>query len=338
MTPDQALRKARAGELLPMYVVVGEEALLADEVVRGLREVAVGDSPTAAFNVEKLHAGEATAEKTVNNARTLPMMAARRFVVLQGAERWDTKAATKEDTPPLDVLAEYAAAPSLTSVLIVVGSKINGSRRLMRAAKKGGFLVQCEPLSRQALPRWITDEAKARGHTLERGIAETLAELLGPDLGPVRDAVERLSLFVGPGATITEGALSQVVTRVRLKTVWQLVDALSDRALGRAMAAVHDAYDPRDHGLRLLGAVGMRLRQLVKYQSARAAGRSPNDAARQAGVPGFNTSATENIVRRLPRAKLEQWLAALSEADQALKSSRRPALAILEAMVLQMCA
>jgi DNA polymerase III subunit delta len=42
-------------------------------------------------------------------------------------------------------------------------------------------------------------------------------------------------------------------------------------------------------------------------------------------------------LKSLPRGTLSVWLTLLAEADRALKSSRRPAQAILETMVISMC-
>ncbi|MBW2526665.1 MAG: DNA polymerase III subunit delta, partial [Deltaproteobacteria bacterium] len=298
----------------------------------------VTGSSAVGFNDDRFVAGEAEAEVVVAAARTLPMMASHRVVTLVGVERWEQRGgAGKSVRGPLDVLADYADDPSPSTVLLVVGSKIHGGRRLMKQAKKEGYLVSCPPLTRRDLPDWIRRAATERGHRIKPHVAEALAEMVGPELGPVDDALERLSLYVGDGADITEEALAQVVTRVRQDTVWQLVDALGQRRLGRALASLADAYDPRDGGLRLLGAVAWSVRQLIKYASARRAGQGPPEAAKSAGVPPFKVKQVERTVREVTPARLEGWLERLADADRALKSSSRPGRAILEALLIDLC-
>ena len=168
-------------------------------------------------------------------------------------------------------------------------------------------------------------------------MADHLAEIAGPELGYVADAIERLSLFVGEGKPITEDAIATMVTKVRLSTVWELVDALSRRRLDKALATLADVVDPRDGGLPLLGAVTSSVRQMVKLDSAMRAGANMQDAAARAGVPPFKANETAQALKALPRGTLSNWLRLLAEADRALKSSRRSAQAVLETMIIAMC-
>jgi len=79
----------------------------------------------------------------------------------------------------------------------------------------------------------------------------------------VDDAIERLSLYAGPGAAIDEAAVGACVARVRTADTWALVDAVGARDLGRALRTLADAYDPRERGLPLLGALAWSVRQLA---------------------------------------------------------------------------
>lgn len=354
MTPDQALKEATTGALRPVYLVMGEERWLVDRVVSAIREAAAKGG-VAGFNEDKFTAGEAPIESVLGAARMLPMMGPRRFVLVRGVERWEKKddgddgegdderggaggkRGASKQASPLDALAEYAKAPSPSAVLVLVAAKLHGQRRLVTSAKKGDFLVACEPLNRRALPGFITSMAREKGNPISSDVADQLAELAGPELGYVVDAIERLSLYVGPKQPITEDAIAQVVIRVRQSTVWELIDALGRRRLDRALAALADAYDPRDGGLRLLGAVSWSVRQMVKFESALATGASQAEAAQRAGVAPFKANDVAQSIQKLPKGALAGWMRMLAETDLALKSSRRPAQAVLETMLIEMC-
>jgi DNA polymerase-3 subunit delta len=353
VTPEQAIAEARADKLRPLYLVLGEERLLVDRVVTALRDASARGG-IAGFNEDKFIAGEASAGAVIGAAKMLPMMAKRRFVLVRGLDRWEKKASEEDDEPkaeapraagkrgkveasPLDDLADYAKEPVSSTVMVLVSPKLHGQRRIVTAAKKGGFLVSCEPLSRKALPGWIEAAAREKGHTIPADVADHLAEIAGPELGYVSDAIERLSLYVGPKQPITEDAVATIVTRVRQSTVWELIDALGRRQMAAALATLADVYDPRDGGLRLLGAVSWSVRQMVKFDSARRAGAEPAEAAQRAGVPPFKVQEVAQVVRTIPPGTLGRWLRLMAEADRALKGSRRPAQAVLEGMLIEMC-
>ena len=336
MTPNEAVRQARDGKLLPLYVVAGEERILRDEVVDALRKASLAGG-VAAFNEDKFTAGETGVDTILSAARTVPMMAARRFVLVRGAERWD---AGESDSSPFDRLADYAAAPADTTCMVVVTSKLDGRRKFAQLAKKQGFVIPCDPLDARALPAWIAERCASLGHSIDSDVAELLAALSGPHLSPVSDAIERLSLYVGADKPIDEHAVGECVARIRTADTWALVDAVGARNLGRAMRTLADAYDPREHGLPLLGALTWSIRQLARYLAAIESGDSPGDAASKAGVyQPFRARELAQKARMVKSKEVERWLMVLAETDLALKSSlgAQPD-AILEDMLTRACA
>ncbi len=348
MTPSEAVQQARKGQLLPVYVVAGEERLLRDEVVDALRTASLGGG-VAAFNEDKFTAGEVDVDAVIAAARTVPMMAPRRFVLLRGAERWDDAAsagrapsgrasAANQATSPFDRLAEYAAAPIDSTCLVIVAGKLDGRRKLALAARKQGFLVACDALDGRELPGWIAKRLTAKGHRTQEDVPELLAALVGPELSSVDDAIERLSLYAGAGGLVDEAAVGACIARVRTTDTWALVDAVGARDLGRAMRTLADAYDPRERGLPLLGALAWSVRQLARYQSAVESGASAEEAARQAGA--FQPQRARELAaksRTIRLKEVERWMLVLAETDLALKSSRRAADAILEEMLTRLC-
>ena len=343
VTPDEAIAEAKRGTIRPVYLLTGEEPYEIERVLSALRGLVLSGA-MAAFNEEKLVAGEMAVDRVLAAARVVPMMAKQKLVVVRSIERWDARANEGEseeaDTSrqsPLDRLAEYAAAPSPTACLVLIGAKIDGRRKLMNAGRKGGFLVACEPLPRGALPGFVTREATARGHVTGSEVADLLAEIAGPELGSVVDAIERLSLYVGPGQPITEDAIAACLVRMRQSTVWELVNAVGRRELGPALASLDDVYDARDRGLRLIGLLAWSLRQLIKFEAATRAGASPEEAARRAGAPPFKARDLAGQVRRLGADELQRWLLLLAGADLELKGSKRPARATIESTIMRMC-
>lgn len=337
MTPEAAIQAAKAGELLPVYAVVGEERWYRERVVRAIRDAALAGG-LADFNEDKLTAGEATVDRVLAAVRTVPMMANRRFVLVRQVERWEEKESSGDGGFPTDPLAEYAKSPIPSTCLVLVADKLDGRRKLGTHVKKSGIAVECAPIERRKLPGWIVDVAKAKGHALEVDTAELLAELVGQDLSSLEDAVERLSLFVGKGAPIGEDAVGECIHRVRADDSWALVDAVGQRNLARSLSVLADAYDPRDRGLVLLGALAWSVRQLAKFQAALEGGAREDEAARRAGVfQPFRVRELAAKAKAIRPREVERWITVLGETDIALKSSRRPPEAILEEMLMSLC-
>jgi DNA polymerase-3 subunit delta len=344
MTPEAAIAQAKKNALLPVYLVTGPEQWLRDKVVEELRGAALGGG-VAAFNEDRFTAGEVDVDKVVSAARTVPMMANRRFVLVRSAERWDATASgedeSSEDTKrqsPLDRLMTYVTDPVDSTCLVIVAAKVDGRRKLASVAKKEGFVVACDSLDARSLSAWVIGQSKARGHAMQPDVADLLSELAGPEMAYLDDAVERLSLYVGAGEPIDERAVSACIARVRTSDTWALVDAVGKRDLGAAMTLLAEVYDARDRGLPLLGAMAWSIRQLAKLQAALDAGMGIDEAARAAAVyPPFKAREMSQKLKSFRPRELERWLLVLAETDLALKSSRRPADGILDDMLVRMC-
>lgn len=344
MTPDEAIKRAERGDLLPVWLLMGEERLLRDQALAAITKAALAGG-LAELNLDKFTAGETPIDKILAATRTVPMMAKKRVVLVRGLERWDggSAEASDDDTdakalPPLDRLAEYAKAPIDTTCVILVAQKLDGRRKLVTLAKKAGFVVDCATVDRRQLPGWIKQRAEAKGHAIDQDTCELIAEVAGPDLSYLDDVLERLSLYVGIGKPITEDAVSICVTRVKLADTWKLVDAASTKDLGKVLALFADVYDPRDRGLPLVGAIAWSLRQLLKLEAALREGASIDEAARRAGIyPAFKARDLAKKLKAFRPRELERWLVVVQETDVALKSSRRSADAILEEMFTRLC-
>jgi len=324
-----------------VYLVVGEERVLVSRVVAAVR-AAVLRGGESDFNHETLTAGECGVDVVLTAVRTLPMMAPRRFVLVRSVDRWEAatvKSEAKEkgsSVHPMDRLLAYASKPVDTTCLVLLADKLDRRRKLASVAKKGGFLVECDTLSRAALPRFIEKEATDRGHVIARDVADYLAEIAGPDLSAVVDAVERLSLYVGEGAPILEDNVASCVTRIRPSSVWELLDAVARRDAAAALAILSDVYELQDRGLRLVGLLSWSTRQLLRFSLSLRAGAPPEQAAAAAGAPPFKARELAGQAKNLGVAQIEQWLRILAETDSALKGSRRPPLSILDSAILTM--
>jgi DNA polymerase-3 subunit delta len=338
-----ALDRTKAGALAPVLVAVGEETYLVERVARRVRAIAA-EGGVPGFNEDRFVAGECDAASVVGAARMLPMMAPLRFVHVRDVERWEAKGDDGEGAkskraaePPLDQLAAYAANPNPSTVLLVTGAKLHAQRRLVTAAKKGGFWVACDPLKKPAAVTWTIAESKRAGSPLGRETADHLVDAVGTELGLLADAVERLALYVGPGKPIGDDAVAAVIAPVKASAIWDLTDAIAARELPRVMSLLAELDLARGADLQTLGAIASSVRKLARVDDRLAAGDDVERATLSVGIPRFRAHATRDVLRRLPRGTLARWVRLLADADAAMKGgSPRSGRAVLETTVLAM--
>jgi len=320
---------AREGTFAPAHVLLGSERFLIERAIRLLRAAALGDGPPG-FNDDVFHgSSQLSGQRVVAAARTLPMMAAARFVLVRDVDKMNTA----EQAP----LADYILEPHDSACLVLVGQKLHGSSKLAKAAKKAKIVAEAKPLKGPALNRFAREEAKRRGHALSSPAAEAIVESIGDDLAAIDDAIERLSLYVGPDAKIGVDAVEACVSRVAADSIWALVDAVGMRDVARALAASGSLLDNREEPLRILAMIARQLRIVARMRDALRSGKRGGDAAAEAGAPPFKARELTESAKRFSALQLAHAFDVLADADLALKGSKRPGALVLEEAILTLC-
>jgi DNA polymerase-3 subunit delta len=326
MDLDGLIADARGGKFPPIVVLTGAETFLVERALTLLKAAALGDGP-AGFNDDVFHGRGADAGRISAAARTLPMMAKARFVLVRDADQ----------AKDLDPLVEYLDNPSPSTCVVICADKLDGRSRFVKAAKKLKVFVEAKPIKIGELRRFASTEAKARGHSLSGAAAEALVESIGADLSGIDDALERLSLFVGVGRPIELGDVEACVTRVRTDSIWALVDSVSGRDLRRALTAVGSLLADREPPLRILAMVARQLRMVAKMREALADGLKGPEAAKRAGAPPFKANELTEAARRFRMDDLKYAFRTLAQADLALKGAKRPPGRVLEEAIIALC-
>jgi DNA polymerase-3 subunit delta len=325
---DQLISRAQAGDPPPVCVLTGSERLLVERATGAIKRAALGDGPSG-FNDDLFQGQGLSAQRVIQAARTMPMMASRRFVLVRNL---DAVAPAEQE-----LLADYLSAPSPETCLVLVGEKLDGRSKLAKVARERGVWLEAEPPRAAEIPELARREARARGHTLSAQAAQALADAIGADLAALSDAVERLSLYVGAGAAIELAHVETCVAQLRSDSIWSLVDAVGERKLEVALGAAASLLAEREPPLRILALVARQLRILAKLKRALASGLKPQEATQQAGAPPFKARELSAMAQRFDDARLVRAFALIAETDLALKGSRVAGSRVLERALLELC-
>jgi DNA polymerase-3 subunit delta len=331
---ESLIADAKKAKLPPIIVLVGDERLLITQAIDAIRAGTVGAGPRG-FNEDHFDASSATSAAVADAARSLPMMAKVRLVLVRNAEAWKADA--------WDELLRYAESPSASTVLVLVAEKLNGSMKFVANAKKRGYLFEAKTPDERELGPWLDAEARRRGITFARGAAECLQLSIGADLGALTDALERLQLFASDRA-ITEDDIEEVVKPIRESGVFELSDAVAERDLPRCFSIIDSLSRSRDKDKPALVVLALLARQIRTLALARdAIDRGGDPAAALSGrVSPFVAKKLANVARaKWSAPQLWRALKKLSETDGRLKSvsaARGQEWRVMEELVLALCA
>ncbi|MEO6955080.1 MAG: DNA polymerase III subunit delta [Polyangia bacterium] len=321
----------------PVYLVYGKERYLVDRALELLR-ARVLDPRTRDFNYELYQAKEAGADRIVNAARTLPMMAKRRLVLVRDFDSLKADDQAK--------LIPYLEDPAPESVLVLEADKLDSRTRFGAAVKKHATCIKLEPLYERQLIGFVRTEAKRRKLTLDTGAGELLCEEIGADLGALADTVERLALWSESrgGGPVSARDVEAQVPGGRQRTVFELADAVGKGDRGRALTILASMLESRESGVRVVAMLARHVRQLWSADGLMRQKTPKSELASALGVPPFFVDGIIDQARRVATSRgsgggevaFRALHEALVRADRELKSSRLDEARIMERLVLDL--
>lgn len=327
MDARQLVTSAESGRIPDVSVIVGAERFFIERAVAALRRATVGDEGRG-FNDEIFDGKNATGSRVLEAARTLPMLARRRFVLVRDI---DLMAAAE-----LERFGAYLDAPCDSACVVLTAEKLDGRSRFAKRAKELGFWADAPPLRAGDMRAFVASEADRRQLKLRPDALGALVDAIGNDLAGIDDALERLSLYVGKGEPITVDAVDACVSHVRVETIWALVDAVGARNRRAALEASGSLLADGEPPLKVLAMIARQLRILGRMREALRSGAQATEAAQRAGAPPFKARELAEAARRFDDVRLGRAFTLLAEVDMALKGSRRPPDTVLEGAILEL--
>jgi DNA polymerase-3 subunit delta len=314
-------------------LVVGRELVLRDAQIARLREAALAGG-LRDFNEDRFDLASPGCDpaQVIGAARTHPVMAERRFVLVRGIG--ERRAARFVE----ELLPAYLEDPSPTSVLVLEAEQVDRRTRWVKQVAKLGGLIECAgPKGAGEIRAWIDRALRERGKRAAPGTSAALAELVGGDLDLLRSELDKLCLYAGERAEVGPEDVSAVTGQLRPLAVYDLTDQLGQRQLDAALRTLSRLLDQGEAPLALLGALGNHFRRLVRARECRPL--EPAAVQERLAIHPFAARKLTEQARRFDLRRLRQCLDAVRLTDEALKGGAAvtPRQAV-ERLVLAVCA
>ncbi len=263
----------------PAYLIHGDDHGRISERRARLRGLAEAES--GAQGLELLDGEQATPELVAYALSAMTFALGRRFIVVEGAERWKEKeigplASALAQIPPDTTIAFFAREDS----------RLRAPKGLHEAVRKaGGDISAEENVKPWLLPKWVIARARELQLTLEPDAARALIGHVGERQQRLLRELEKLAIAYPPGAHLDAADVEELTASSAERRIWSLADALvgADRD-----TAVRSYLELREQGERVPGLLywmAQRLRVAHEIAQAIDAGQAPAQIKRGLRMP-----------------------------------------------------
>ncbi|KRW57507.1 DNA polymerase III subunit delta [Pseudomonas sp. TTU2014-080ASC] len=309
LNPSQ-LSKHLQGNLSPVYVVSGDEALLCQEATDAIRTAArqQGHSERQVFNADTnfdwgtlLQAGA-----------SLSLFAEKRILELRIPNG-------KPGDKGTAALLEYLTRPAEDTILLINLPKLDGSTQKTKWAKAlidgpDCQFIQIWPVEVAQLPQWIRQRLASSGLTATAEAVDMIAVRVEGNLLAAAQEIEKLKLLADGNQIDIDTVQAAVADSARFD-VFGLIDAALN---GEAAHALRILEGLRGEGVEppvILWALAREIRLLASIAQQFAQG-IPLEKAFSSARPPVWDKRRPLVSKALQRLSAPRWAALLQDAQQ----------------------
>ena len=262
-------------------------------------------------------------------------------------------------------LIEFLEAMPPHAVLVFTASAVDARKRLVKRLRELGAVIDCGvsrersgALSRDTVDDVIRAVLAQFGKRLAPGAHELIVRRAGTETALLTMELEKLCLFAGDRASITEDDVRAVVRDMAESWIFDFTSALAARQLGRALPLLRGLFEQGEPALRMLAMIAREIRLLlIARECLDDALRGHWRADLQFNVfqsrvlPRVDADTLEAFGKahpfvlyrrfqdaaRLRASALRAALGTLADLDARLKSSRGDPAVLMEAFIIDWC-
>lgn len=203
-THEEICRDIRAGNVKPIYYLMGEESYYIDRLADFITDTLLKPDERD-FNLLTLYGADTDAAGIILAARGYPMGAQRLVVMVREAQ----------NLRDVDRLELYLRQPQPSTVLVLChkNGTLDRRKKLAGLVEKAGVLYESKKMKETALPTFITNYLRRRQLAIEPAAAQLLAEYVGSDLNRLAGELDKLVIACSSGQGAASSGQGTVSSR-----------------------------------------------------------------------------------------------------------------------------
>ncbi len=241
MTYQDILKDLKKKNYLPVYCLHGQESYFID-LLTNYFETKILSEGEKSFNQMIMYGKDTDAKTLIDTCSRYPMMAPRQVVILKEAQ----------DMKGLADLQAYMEKPVPTTILVICHKykKLDGRSKLAKTIAKTGLVFESKKLYDNQVPDWIEGYLTKQGFNVDPGVSILIAEYLGTELSKIVNEVEKLSINLKKGTTVTTKHVQEQIGISKEYNVFELQNALSEKDTTKVNRIVqHFVANPKKNPL-----------------------------------------------------------------------------------------
>ena len=312
LRPEQLGRQLQK-QLLPVYLVSGDEPLLVQEACAAIRARCreAGCKERVVMHID----GKFNWDQLLGAAAEISLFADNKLIELRLPSGKPGKAGSKA---LLDYLQGQAASDD---ILLIVAGKIDRAStnsKWFKSLDRAGAVIQIWPIAARELPRWLQQRVQQAGRQIDREALQLLCDRVEGNLLAAVQEVEKLCLLCSGEQISAEDINAGVADNARYN-LFGLVDCALQGNAATALKMLQGLRAEGSAATVVLWALSREIRLLYQCQSDIEQGDSPQQVMQAQRIWDKRKPLVAAGLQRHSRDALAELLHQASQTDHSIK-------------------
>ncbi len=245
LTFEQIITDLKKKIYKPIYYLMGEESYYIDQITNYIEKNILPDDEKS-FNQTVLYGKDTDIGTLLNTARRFPMMANHNVVILKEAQ--NLKGIEGLASKEIDPFLLYAENPPPSTIMVINlrDKSLHKGKKIFKTIDKNGAVFESKRIYENKVGDWITKHLKDAGYSIDMRAAELMASHLGNNLSKVVKEIEKLTIIVPKGSTITLKEIEENIGISKDFNIFELQNALGKKDIYKSnLIITHLGQNPK---------------------------------------------------------------------------------------------
>ncbi len=326
-----------------LHVLIGDDDFSIRETLEEIKAT-IGDAAALLTNTTVLDGRRVSIEQLKNAAETVPFLADKRLVIVEGLlSRFESNGRAGRKKPKKTVAeGEWRVfsnvvkqLPEFTELVIIDG-RINNRNPLLAELVKITQVRSFPRLKESQLKQWINRRVDKSGGTIAPPAVNALVRFVGNDLWLMFNEVAKLVLYA-EGRRIEEDDVKAVVSNAQDASVFTLVDAIVESRTRIAQELLQNLLRQGAAPTQLLAMISRQVRIVFQIKELRSLKKTRGEIQTRLGLTSdfVLRKAWEQADKYTP-SRLKEVYHRLLETDIAIKTGKYEGDLALDVLIAEL--
>ncbi|GEA98268.1 DNA polymerase III subunit delta [Levilactobacillus brevis] len=322
MTINELLKTLATGQTLSnVYVILGQADYFQRRLKRGFKQQVPAEEQTmnfASYDMDTVPLAVA-----LDDAMAAPFFGERRVVCIDNPQFLTGETKKQKVEHDIDSLQKYleSSMPSTVLVFFAPYDKLDARKKVTKQLKKVATIVEINQFSERDVRQFVTDQLKQDGYTLEPAALNDLIQRTDADLTLIMSELPKLELYTLPEKTITQAAISGLVTQTLTQNVFDLVNRVLAKNTAGAVTLYRELLQAKEEPLKINAILQGQFRLLIQTKVLAKQGYSQGKLASILKVHPYRIKLALQTHRRFQLTDLNRAYLGLFRVEKQMKST-----------------